>query len=117
MVVIYLVYCFRYVDKTQTDNFYLCHSCWLDIFTQEMDNNQLIFSSIGVFITIATIVVSHFRTVANLKEKIHTLDKELEKLKGRDDLQQQVIDQIGKQIDILMPQLLEAVKNKSNGRK
>lgn len=82
-----------------------------------MDNTQLILSSIGILITVSTVVISHFRTVGNLKEKIHALDKELEKLKGRDDLQQQVIDQIGKQIDILMPQLLDAVKNKNNGRK
>lgn len=82
-----------------------------------MSSIQIIFSSIGAFIAVVTPIVAHFRVVNGLKEKIHQLDKEMEKLKGRDDLQQQVIDQIGKQMDALLPQLLDAVKNKSNGRK
>jgi hypothetical protein len=32
--------------------------------------------------------------------------------KAKDDLQQQVIDQIGKQMDKLIPQLIEALKHK-----
>ena len=49
-----------------------------------------------------------------LKDEIHHLKVAHEKLKGKDDLQQQVIDQIGKQINELLPSLLNAVKSKND---
>jgi len=53
----------------------------------------------------------------NLKEKIHKIELELKDQKAKDDLQQQVIDQIGKQMDSLIPMLLEAIKERKKSRK
>lgn len=47
-----------------------------------------------------------------LKDEITDLKLKHQELKSKDDLQQQVIDQIGKQIDVLIPKLLEAVNSK-----
>ena len=47
-----------------------------------------------------------------IKEKISDLRVQLTEQKAKDDLQQQVIDQIGKQMDKLIPQLIEALKHK-----
>jgi hypothetical protein len=52
----------------------------------------------------------------DIKEQISQLKIELNNLKSKDDLQQQVIEQIGKQIDILIPKLLDAVKSKEYDR-
>jgi len=46
------------------------------------------------------------------KDEINDLKLKHQELKSKDDLQQQVIDQIGKQIDVLIPKLLEAVNSK-----
>ena len=47
-----------------------------------------------------------------LKDEINELKLKHQELKSKDDLQQQVIDQIGKQIDTLLPKLMEAVNSK-----
>lgn len=47
-----------------------------------------------------------------LKDEINSLKIKLQEQKSRDDLQQQVIDQIGKQMDELIPKLVEEVKHK-----
>lgn len=47
-----------------------------------------------------------------IKEKLSDLRVQLAEQKAKDDLQQQVIDQIGKQMDKLIPQLIEALKHK-----
>ncbi|WP_203293513.1 hypothetical protein [Luteirhabdus pelagi] len=47
-----------------------------------------------------------------LKDEINSLKLKLQEQKSRDDLQQQVIDQIGKQMDELIPKLVEEVKHK-----
>ena len=44
-----------------------------------------------------------------LVEKINDLKVQLTEQKSKDDLQQQVIDQIGKQMDNLIPQLIHAL--------
>ena len=53
----------------------------------------------------------------NLKERIHQIEMKLNEQKAKDDLQQQVIDQIGKQMDTLIPMLLEAIKERKKPRK
>ncbi|MCC6182511.1 MAG: hypothetical protein IT237_11825 [Bacteroidia bacterium] len=52
-----------------------------------------------------------------LNKDIHKLQLEMKDLKHRDELQQQVIDQIGKQIDGVIPKLFEVLNQKNNGRK
>jgi mannitol-specific phosphotransferase system IIBC component len=47
-----------------------------------------------------------------LKEKLSDLRVQLTEQKAKDDLQQQVIDQIGKQMDNLIPQLIQALNHK-----
>jgi len=47
-----------------------------------------------------------------LKEQINTLKLDLKDQKEKDNLQQQVIDQIGKQMDGLIPKLIDAIQNK-----
>jgi mannitol-specific phosphotransferase system IIBC component len=53
----------------------------------------------------------------SLKDKIHQIEIKLNEQKAKDDLQQQVIDQIGKQMDNLIPMLLEAIKERKKPRK
>lgn len=47
-----------------------------------------------------------------LKDEVNDLKIKLEALKSKDALQQQVIDQIGNQMDELIPNLVEALKYK-----
>jgi hypothetical protein len=46
------------------------------------------------------------------KDKIHSLELQLKDLNSKDELQQQVIDQIGKQMDILVPKLIDALNDR-----
>lgn len=52
-----------------------------------------------------------------LKNDIHQLKLDMKDLKHRDELQQQVIEQTGKQIDGLIPKLFDALNQKNNVRK
>lgn len=76
---------------------------------------------------VASVIISFLGTKHKLKdyvrdkndainEKLNELKVKLTEQKAKDDLQQQVIDQIGKQMDILIPQLIEALnlKKESN---
>lgn len=47
-----------------------------------------------------------------LKDQIHDLKIKLQEHKAKDDLQQQVIDQIGKQMDELIPKLISQIEDK-----
>ena len=47
-----------------------------------------------------------------LKDQIHDLKLSLKEQKSKDDLQQQVIDQIGKQMDELIIKLLSQIEDK-----
>lgn len=47
-----------------------------------------------------------------LKDQINDLKLSLKEHKAKDDLQQQVIDQIGKQMDELIPKLLNKLEDK-----
>lgn len=47
-----------------------------------------------------------------LKEQLNDLKIQLTEQKAKDELQQQVIDQIGKQMDSLIPQLIESLNHK-----
>jgi len=50
-----------------------------------------------------------------LKDDINDLKVKLQEQKSKDDLQQQVIDQIGKQMDNLIPKLVGELKHKEQG--
>lgn len=52
------------------------------------------------------------KTKEELKDKIVELDKEIERLKAKDDLQQQIIDQFQKQVLDHLPALFEILKDK-----
>lgn len=69
---------------------------------------------------VASAIISFLGTRHKLKEyvrdkneklvdKINDLKVQLTEQKSKDDLQQQVIDQIGKQMDNLIPQLIQAI--------
>lgn len=47
-----------------------------------------------------------------LTEKVHDLEIKHTELKFRDELQQQVINQIGKQMDALVPKLIEELNER-----
>jgi len=47
-----------------------------------------------------------------LKDQIHDLKINLREHKAKDDLQQQVLDQIGKQMDELIPKLISQLEDK-----
>jgi len=52
-----------------------------------------------------------------LRNKLHNLELQLKDQKSKDDLQQQVIDQIGKQMDDLVPKLIEALNERKKSKK
>lgn len=64
-----------------------------------------------VLATIIAAVVGHFTSVGRLKDKIHQLEIEQEKLKHRDEVQQIVIDQL-KEIFPIVKGLIENGNNK-----
>jgi mannitol-specific phosphotransferase system IIBC component len=47
-----------------------------------------------------------------IKDQINDLKIKLQEQKSKDDLQQQVIDQIGKQMDVLIPKLIGQLNHK-----
>ena len=52
-----------------------------------------------------------------LTKKVHDLEIKHTELKFKDELQQQVIDQIGKQMDSLVPKLIEELQERKKTRK
>ena len=52
-----------------------------------------------------------------LRNSVHELELKLESLKSKDELQQQVINQIGRQMDTLIPKLIEAIKERKKVKK
>lgn len=83
-----------------------------------------------IIITIGSVVATHFvsrhkfreefdKKIKELNDKIDLLkskdasqDVELEKLRSKDELQGQVIDQIKGQMDLILVQLFDALKEK-----
>jgi Na+/glutamate symporter len=55
--------------------------------------------------------------IESLKEKIHSQEVEMEKLKGRDENQQQIIDTFQKQVLDHLPALYEIANNNSKKSK
>jgi len=51
----------------------------------------------------------------HLKDQISELKMQLLELKAKDDLQQQVIDQVGQQMKELVPRLVEKLESKKQG--
>lgn len=47
-----------------------------------------------------------------LKDNIHDLELQLNRQQARDDLQQQVIDQIGEQMKTLIPRLFQIIQDR-----
>lgn len=53
----------------------------------------------------------------NLKEEVSNIKLEMKDLKAKDELQQQIIDQVGKQMDSLVYELMNQLKDKgTNGK-
>lgn len=53
----------------------------------------------------------------NLKDKIHKQEVEIERLKGRDENQQQIINQFQTQILDHLPKIYEIINNQTNNKK
>ena len=81
---------------------------------------------IYILAMVASVLVTFLGTRHKMKEYVRDKNDELrneitdlkvkhQELKSKDDLQQLVIDQIKKQVDELIPNLVEAVKNKKRG--
>lgn len=62
-------------------------------------------------------VVGHFVARAKLKDEIHKLNLEIEKLKSRDEIQQIVIDSFKQQAEQLIPVLIEELEKKNKKKK
>lgn len=85
----------------------------------EFDLKDAIYIATIVGSTVASYFLSRHRLrdefntkIDVLKEKNSAQDLELEKLRSKDDLQGQVIDQIKGQMDLILVQLFEALKEK-----
>jgi hypothetical protein len=73
----------------------------------------IVVSGVVAFLTTRHKMKEYVRDKTDsLKDEIYELKLKHQELKSKDDLQQQVIDQIGKQIDTLLPKLMEAVNSK-----
>lgn len=78
----------------------------------------IILTGVVTFISTRHKLKEHIRDKHDdLKEQINQLKLEMKDLKSKDDLQQQVIDQMSKTNEELIPKLLNALNGKSNGRK
>ena len=77
-----------------------------------MQNEQTILGVLGFVILVAGAIVGHFRSIGILKDKIHDMRVDIEKLKGKDELQQTIIDQIGRENDRIINHLLDILRNK-----
>jgi predicted PurR-regulated permease PerM len=76
----------------------------------------LIASVVGTFIGTKYKLKEFIRDKSDhLTKDIHGLQLEMKDLKHRDELQQQVIDQISKQIDGLIPKLFDSLNQKKDG--
>lgn len=64
-----------------------------------------------ILATVIAAVIGHFVSIGRLKDKIHELQIEQEKLKHRDEVQQIVIDQL-KEIFPIVKGLIENGNNK-----
>jgi TolA-binding protein len=82
-----------------------------------------LFALITIIISIGSVVAGYYRTMHLLELKfrdkieeqfrqISELRIEIEKLKGKDELQQQVIDQLRKHVLDNLPELYKAIENK-----
>lgn len=69
---------------------------------------------ISIISTAAVAIISHFIAVGRLKERIHKIEIEMEKMKGQQNLQKQVIDQFTVQVLNHLPELFKALNSKNN---
>lgn len=78
----------------------------------------IILTGVVTFISTRHKLKEHIRDKHDeLKEQINQLKLEMKDLKSKDDLQQQVIDQMSRTNEELIPKLLNALNGKTNGRK
>lgn len=78
----------------------------------------IILTGVVTFISTRHKLKEHIRDRHDdLKEQINQLKLDMKDLKSKDDLQQQVIDQMSKTNEELIPKLLNALNVKNNGRK
>jgi hypothetical protein len=73
----------------------------------------IVVSMIATFLTTKHNLKEYIRDKHDeLKDQMNQMKLETANLKAKDDLQQQVIDQIGKQMEGLIPKLVDAIKEK-----
>ena len=73
----------------------------------------IVVSAVVSFLTTRHKMKEYIRDKTDLlKDEINELKLKHQELRSKDDLQQLVLDQIGKQIDELLPKLVEAVNSK-----
>lgn len=78
----------------------------------------IVVSALGTFLGTRHKLKEYIRDKNDeLKNKLHDFELKLKDQKAKDDLQQQVIDQIGKQMDDLVPKLIEALNERKKSKK
>jgi len=72
---------------------------------------QIILGIIAIIGSIGGFLKWHYSEFNKLKEHLNKLEKEMEKLKGKDELQQQTIDQL-KELYPVFKNVIETFNNK-----
>ena len=77
-----------------------------------MEIKEVVYA-IGAIITpLLTFLGTRHKLKEEFKDKVHDLELKLKDLTFKDELQQQVIDQIGKQMDVLVPKLIDILNER-----
>lgn len=71
---------------------------------------------ITIISTSGVAIISHFLAIGKLKDRIHNNEIEIERLKTKDALQQQILDQLDNLVLKNLPDFFEALKMSKNGR-
>ncbi|CAA0211389.1 hypothetical protein [Tenacibaculum maritimum] len=78
----------------------------------------IVISALGTFLGTRHKLKEYIRDKNDeIRTKLHDLDLKLAEQKSKDDLQQQVIDQIGSQMDTLVPKLIETLNERKKSKK
>jgi hypothetical protein len=78
----------------------------------------IVVSALGTFLGTRHKLKEYIRDKNDdIRIKLHDLELQLKDQKSKDDLQQQVIDQIGSQMDTLVPKLIEALNERKKSKK
>lgn len=78
----------------------------------------IVVSALGTFLGTRHKLKEYIRDKNDdIRTKLHNIELKLTEQKSKDDLQQQVIDQIGSQMDTLVPKLIEALNERKKSKK